>query len=56
MLGGAHAGDWLMVLRRYVVAIALGNLSWEFAQLPLYTIWHEGTPGEIVFALDFTEV
>lgn len=43
-------GDWLTVLRRYVVAIGFGNLAWELAQLPLYTIWHEGSPGEIVFA------
>ncbi|MBI2735959.1 MAG: hypothetical protein HYX38_05320 [Rhodospirillales bacterium] len=43
-------GSWLIVLRRYLLAIALGNLAWEFLQLPLYTIWHEGTPGEIVFA------
>jgi hypothetical protein len=50
MPSGAHAGDWLTVLRRYVVAIALGNLAWEFAQLPLYTIWRERTPREIVFA------
>jgi len=50
MTSGAHEGDWLTVFRRYVVAIALGNLAWEFAQLPLYTIWHDGTPGEIVFA------
>lgn len=46
----ASVGDWLTALRRYVVAIGLGNLVWEFAQLPLYTIWHEGSPGEIVFA------
>lgn len=44
------SGDWLTVFRRYVAAIALGNLAWEFAQLPLYTIWHQGTPREIVFA------
>jgi len=25
-------------------------LIWEFAQLPLYTIWRTVTPGEIVFA------
>ncbi|MGD9724798.1 MAG: hypothetical protein AB7V39_00120 [Nitrospiraceae bacterium] len=43
-------GDWLTVLRRYVVAIGVGNLAWEFAQLPLYTIWREGSPREIVFA------
>ena len=43
-------GGWLTALRRYVVVIGLGNLAWEFAQLPLYTIWHEGSLGEIVFA------
>lgn len=46
----APIGDWLIMLRRYLVAIFGGNLAWEFAQLPLYTIWHEGTPREIVFA------
>lgn len=42
---------WLTIVRRYVVAIGLGNLAWEFAQLPLYTIWHKGTWGDIVFAV-----
>jgi hypothetical protein len=42
---------WLTALRRYIVAIGLGNLVWEFAQLPLYTIWHRGSPGEILFAV-----
>jgi hypothetical protein len=46
----APSGDWLSALRRYVVISALGNLLWEFAQLPLYTVWHEGSPQEIVFA------
>jgi len=41
---------WLSLLRHYLLAIAAGNLIWEFAQLPLYTIWRTGTPGEIVFA------
>lgn len=27
------------------------NLVWEVAQLPLYTLWGEGTPGEIAFAV-----
>src|SRR3546814_20556698 len=44
------AGEWLSVLRRYLAVIAVGNLAWEFAQLPLYTIWHGGTPREIAFA------
>ncbi|HEY9567843.1 MAG TPA: hypothetical protein VIR38_07125 [Thalassobaculum sp.] len=44
------SGEWLSVLRRYLAVIAVGNLAWEFAQLPLYTIWHGGTPREIAFA------
>jgi hypothetical protein len=27
------------------------NLVWEVAQLPLYTLWVEATPGEIAFAI-----
>ena len=41
---------WLNVLRRYLVAMALGNLIWEFAHMPLYTLWETGSPGEIAFA------
>ena len=37
-------------LRRYFAVIIPGNLVWEFAHMPLYTIWFEGTAGEIVFA------
>src|SRR6266481_6232807 len=29
----------LIVFGRYLLAILLGNLLWEFAQLPLYTVW-----------------
>jgi hypothetical protein len=43
-------GAWLVVLRRYAIAIVLGNLLWEVAQLPLYTVWHEGSPRRIAFA------
>lgn len=45
-----RSGDWLRVIRRYFVFVAFANLLWEFAQLPLYTIWKDGTPGEIIFA------
>lgn len=41
---------WLNVLRRYLVAMALGSLIWEFAHMPLYTLWETGRPSEIVFA------
>jgi hypothetical protein len=44
-------GPWLSVLRRYLLVILVGNLVWEVLQLPLYTIWHEGTPAELAFAV-----
>lgn len=38
------------LLLRYLAIISIGNLIWEFAQMPLYTLWVSGTPREIVFA------
>jgi len=47
----SHQQDvWLGTLRRYFAFIVPAHLIWEFAHLPLYTIWREGTPGEIIFA------
>jgi hypothetical protein len=43
-------GAWPSALRRYFAASVVGNLIWEFAQLPLYTIWHQGSAREIAFA------
>ncbi|HYG84805.1 MAG TPA: hypothetical protein VD978_00950 [Azospirillum sp.] len=40
----------LWAIRRYLAVIAVGSLIWEFVQMPLYTLWRTGTPGEIVFA------
>lgn len=40
----------MIALRRYLCFTAIANLLWEFAQLPLYTIWTEGAIREIVFA------
>ena len=42
--------DWLSALRRYLIATGILNLLWEFAHMPLYTVWTTGTRGEIVFA------
>lgn len=42
--------SWLSALRRYLTIVAVGNLVWEFAHMPLYTLWRTGTPGEIAFA------
>ncbi len=50
MAAHAEPGAWLTVLRRYLAVMALGNLAWEFAHMPLYTLWETGTAGEIVFA------
>lgn len=36
-------------MRRYFVASLVGNAVWEVAQLPLYTLWHNGTWGTITF-------
>jgi hypothetical protein len=46
----APAGAWLGALRRFVVFAAGANLVWEFAHMPLYTLWYEGSPGAIIFA------
>jgi hypothetical protein len=45
-----HSAGWLPVLRRYFALVAIANLAWETAQLPLYTIWSEGTPRDIAIA------
>jgi len=47
----AATGSWLRTLRRFLIFIAGASLVWEAAQLPLYTIWYDGTPGEIAFAV-----
>ena len=40
-MGGGTAAHphWLAAIRRYLVVAAVGNLIWEMAQLPLYTLW-----------------
>lgn len=47
LTGESH---WLNTLWRYLFFMALGNLVWEFAQMPLYTLWETGTTREIVIA------
>lgn len=49
-MNDATSALWLPVIRRYLLFVAATNLVWEFAQLPLYTIWSTGTTEEIVFA------
>lgn len=38
------------VLLRYFALIGAGNLAWEFAQLPLYTIWQGASSGQAAYA------
>ncbi|MGR3499173.1 MAG: hypothetical protein ACU0E9_09805 [Limimaricola soesokkakensis] len=47
----AATPDWLGVLRRYFLFSLIGHLLWEVAHIPLYTIWTEGSAGEIIFAI-----
>jgi hypothetical protein len=35
----------------YGLFIAVSNLAWESAHLPLYTLWTEGEVGDLVFAV-----
>ena len=42
---------WISFLRRYFMFAFIANLFWEFAHIPLYTIWREGTTNEILFAV-----
>lgn len=46
----ADTRPWLP-LRHYFAASALGHLTWESLQLPLYTIWSDGTAAQIAFAV-----
>lgn len=49
-IGSADDAGWLRALRRFFVVSFPGHLLWEFAHMPLYTIWAEGSLGEILFA------
>jgi hypothetical protein len=43
--------DWLTAIRRYPIATFGGNLAWETAHMPLYTLWHTGTTRDITQAI-----
>ncbi|WP_137109703.1 hypothetical protein [Rhodobacter sp. SY28-1] len=36
---------------RFLAAMAAGNLLWEVAQVPLYTLWVDGSWGQIGYAV-----
>lgn len=49
--GTGGTGPQFAAVRDYLIVTATLNLVWEAAQLPLYTIWKEGTSGDMVFAV-----
>lgn len=52
-MSGASAGggSWISTLRRYALFTFSAHLTWEAAHVPLYTLWKEGSAGEIAFAV-----
>jgi hypothetical protein len=48
---GLQGPPWLSAVRAYILVVAVASLVWELVQLPLYTIWTDGTTGEIAFAV-----
>jgi len=42
---------WLAALRAYFMVVGMGNLVWEAAQFPLYTIWGDGSREHLALAL-----
>lgn len=36
---------------RFLLVVAVGNLLWEIAHVPLYTIWTSGSGAEIAYAV-----
>ncbi len=47
----ADRAAWRLIGLRYLPLFAGLNLAWEIAQLPLYTLWHEGSPAFIIFSV-----
>lgn len=42
---------WRAFLGRYLPGIAIANLAWELAQLPLFTLWTEASRGFMGYAV-----
>lgn len=42
---------WIFIVLRFAPVLAILNLAWEIAQLPLYSIWHEAEGADIAFAV-----
>lgn len=42
--------SWHRFLRTYALASLLANLVWELVQMPLFTLWREGSAASIAYA------
>ena len=42
---------WNFIVIRYIPLLGALNLLWEIAQLPFYTLWKEGPPSFIAYAV-----
>ena len=40
--------SWLPCLRRYLLFLTLANLLWEVLHMPLYALWNDGNPRQII--------
>ena len=47
----AASRTWLPAIRLYLAVTTVGNLMWETAQLPFYTLWRTGSTQDIAFAV-----
>ncbi|MBI2754341.1 MAG: hypothetical protein HYX46_12675 [Betaproteobacteria bacterium] len=47
----ADRAAWRLIGMRYLPWLTVLSLAWEIAQLPLYTLWSEGSPAFIAFSV-----
>ena len=46
-----HPANWLPAMRGTMIRLVPAMLAWEIVQLPLYTLWRDGTAWELAFAV-----
>ena len=52
MMGTRPSDDTcITVIRSYLPTVLVANFIWEVLHLPLYTVWSEGMPRYLVFAV-----
>ena len=46
-----NPATWLTTMRGTMIRLVPAMLAWEIVQLPLYTLWRDGTAWEMAFAV-----